>query len=423
MTVAVFVDVKGTTVFTGTLYGHVRGAGASATFVYDQDYLAHPHAYPLDPRLPLLSGPHQTDVGQALFGAMTDSAPDRWGRRLMQRYARSTHSHPGDRTLTDLDYLIGVRDDLRQGALRYAPDRSGEKLASDTAPVPRSTHLAHLLDLAQRSQNDTLSERELRLLLDSSSSLGGARPKVHTRSASGALAIAKFPSDDTDTWNVSSWEYVTATLAKQAGIRVPKVELHHVGGRSVLLTPRFDRGDTGARIGYWSAMTALEANDGDHGSYNDIATFIETNALTATADLRELFTRIVFDLAVTNTDNHLRNHGFLREGPGWSLSPMFDVNPNPDGGRFATGLAARDGSDMTLSALLEAASPIFRLDASAATAIFARVVEAVGHWREHAIRAELPSAEIERMAAAFDTPRIREVQTYLANRASAAGRS
>ncbi len=413
MTLYLFTQLTDTDVFAGTLHHHTRGSTESATFLYDPEYLARPDAYPLDPRLPLTAGPHQTDVGRALFGAMTDSAPDRWGRRLMQRYARVSHRGPGARVLTDVDYLLGVRDDLRQGALRYALSRSGPQLAPDTAEVPRTTNLAHLLDLATRSQRDDLTERELRLLLDSSSSLGGARPKVHALDAEGNLSIAKFPSSDTDTWSISAWEWVTARLAAHAGITVPQVELLNVAGRSVLLSRRFDRHPHGRRVGYWSAMTALEATDGDHGSYVDIAAFIEVNSLAATDDLRQLFTRVAFDLAVTNTDNHLRNHGFLRRGAGWALSPAFDINPNPDGGRFATGLVARDGSDMTVDALLESAQPVFRLDEDSAVETLANVTSAVGRWRHEAGRAHLPAVEVDMMSDAFENPRLRDLTAYL----------
>lgn len=289
--IEVHVDIDGETRRAGTLFVHHGRGTESATFAYDNAYIASPDAYALEPALPLDGAPHQTRASARLFGSFSDCAPDRWGRTLVQREARAGSVGGAQRTITEADYLLGVRDDLRQGALRFRFE-NGAFLADENTGVPSVVDLPALLELADRADRDEATYAELRRLIRVGSSLGGARPKAHVVGSNGRTAIAKFPSATHDDWNVMAWEKVAFDLARAAGITVPDSELLVIEGRSVHVIDRFDR-DGANRIGYVSAMTMLEANDGDRRSYLDIGAVIEEQSPTATRDLHELWRRIV----------------------------------------------------------------------------------------------------------------------------------
>ncbi|MDQ1294013.1 MAG: serine/threonine-protein kinase HipA [Actinomycetota bacterium] len=390
-------------IHAGSLYCHRRRGTESSTFAYLPEYLSAEGACPLDPELPLGTGARQTRAGQPLFGALTDCSPDRWGRMLIHRreavLAREEKRTP--RTLGEIDYLLGVRDDLRQGDLRFRLEQ-GPFLAEENTGVPALTDLPALLDLAARAESGRADLPDLQRLVRAGSSLGGARPKAHVRDQDGRIAIAKFPSADHDTWNVMAWEKVALDLAGRAGIDVPRSRLLNLAGRHVLLLNRFDRTDDGRRIGYVSAMTLLEAADGDRRSYVDIAEAIEDVSADVTRHLHQLWRRLVFSVLITNTDDHLRNHGFLRGRNGtWRLSPAFDLNPNPAPGPqlHATMLDETD-EPATLHRAL-AVAEFFRLTDPEARTILAETTEAVGRWRDVAARHGLPPSEITAMAPAF----------------------
>lgn len=401
--VDVFVELSGQTARAGTLHAHRRRGSESATFTYAPDYLASPGSYALDPELPLQGGAHQTRVGRALFGCLSDVSPDRWGRTLLDRREAALARKQGRtrRNLGGLEYLLGVRDDLRQGALRLCHP-GGPFLADGDDGVPALTDLPALLDLADRAERDTADLDDLQRLVRVGSSLGGARPKAHVRGSSGRLAIAKFPSGDRDTWNVMAWEKVALDLAARAGIEVPPTRLLALAGRSVLVLERFDRDATGGRIGYASAMTMLEASDGDERSYLEIAEVIEERSARATEELQQLWRRLVFAVLVSNTDDHLRNHGFLHvRDDVWRLSPAFDLNPDPAPGPTLLRTSI-DGSyaPATLAAAL-AVADAFRLPPSRAREVLEQVLTAVRGWQSVASSAGLSSSELEVMAPAF----------------------
>jgi serine/threonine-protein kinase HipA len=401
--VQVYVPLAGRDVLVGTLYSH-RGRGAeSATFLYAAEYLAHTGAYAVDPELPLRIGASHTRLGQALFGALTDSAPDRWGRTLIARSEARAAREEGRtaRSLGEIDLLLGVRDDLRHGALRFRL-ANGPFLAEEALGVPALTDLATLLDLAARAEDDSASLDDLRRLVRVGSSLGGARPKAHVLDEGGRIAIAKFPSARSDTWNVMAWEKVALDLAESAGVDVSPSRLLDLAGRHVLVVDRFDRTADRLRIGYASAMTMLEASDGDQRSYLEIAETIERVSVRATEELSQLWRRIVFAVLISNTDDHLRNHGFLHvRGDSWRLSPAFDLNPDPSPGQKYLSTAI-DESDTTASIdLALAVAPYFRLSSQSAHDVLGDVVVAVSHWREVATSHGLADAEIEQMAPAF----------------------
>jgi serine/threonine-protein kinase HipA len=401
--VEVSLAVGGHDVRVGTLYPSFRRGTEAATFVYGTDYLADPEAYALEPALPLTAGHLPTPVGLPLFNALRDAAPDRWGRTLIARLERIESEARGTtpRSLSEVDLLLGVRDDLRTGALRFRTETDGPFLAHEGRGVPALIDLPDLAAAVDRVESDEEDSTALRRLVGAGSSLGGARPKAHVVLRSGRAGIAKFPSRAHDTWNVMAWEKVALDLAAEAGVRVAPSELLRIAGRSVLVLERFDRTPDSRRIDYRSALTLLEARDGDTRSYLDIAEAIETQSPAATADLAELWRRIVFNVMISNTDDHLRNHGFLRAGGGWRLAPAFDLNPDPGPGSKHLSTAIDDvRTDASLELTLSVA-PAFRLDRSQAEVIVSEVRSAVAEWTSVAAAHGLDRREQHRMAPAF----------------------
>lgn len=413
--VEVFVQVAGDDLYAGTLWPHSGRQGDSASFEYAREYLADLSSYDLDPAMPRVAGRLQTRPGQALFGAVGDCAPDSWGRKLIQRANRADalRDNRPPRKVREIDFLLDVGDETRQGALRFQFP-SGEFLATRGSGVPPFVDLPRLLNAATEFDSDTISESDLRLLLRAGSSLGGARPKAHVLDRRGTVLIAKFPRVGHDRWDVITWEAITLQLAWKAAITTAAASIEHVDGKPVLLLPRFDRDRDGHRIGYVSAMTVLETADGQTGDYFDLAQAVEQNSPSAIADLHQLWRRIVFGRLIHNTDDHLRNHGFLREQlGGWSLSPAFDLNPNPDPGEFRTTLGGEDG-DRPDVLLDPAVAATFRLRPEQARAIILEIVEALASWREVANRMGAGSNEIELMAAAFESPAATSIRAALA---------
>jgi serine/threonine-protein kinase HipA len=402
--IEVDVQIAGRAVPAGRLWTHRHGQSESATFSYREDYLQRADAYELDPGLPLRAGQQQTPVKQPLFGAMSDCAPDGWGRRLLRRAEaeRASAAHTRQRGLTEVDVLLGARDDLRQGALRFRGHDSERYLAVENEGVPHPIGLPRLLNAAEELERDEPTSEDLHLLLHGGSSLGGARPKAHVLDTEGRLAIAKFPSPTADDWDVIRWESVALTLARDAGIAVAEHDLHVIENRPVLVVRRFDR-DDGERIGYVSAMTMLQARDGEQASYLEIGQAIEERSPDAGTDLRELWRRVVFTILISTTDDHLRNHGFLRKSTaGWSLSPAFDLNPNPEGGakQLATAIDEHD-TRASIARALEVAG-LFRVSPRQAHAIVAEVSAATERWREIARARGLGAQQIALLEPAFE---------------------
>jgi len=404
LTADVHVVIGAEELRAGRLWAHRSRGRESAAFAYDDAYLAAPEAYELDPALPLVAGRQQTPGGHATFGAFSDCAPDRWGRRLVKRAEeqRARRESATPRSYGEMDYLLGVRDDLRQGALRFRDPGAGAYLAEEDTGVPHLLQLPEFLGAAERVERDEANEEELRTLLRGGSSLGGARPKAHVLDQDGRIAIAKFPSPVNDEWDVMRWESVALRLAALAGIDVPSSRLHIIDRKPVLVVDRFDRADR-RRIGYASAMTMLEVADGERGSYLDIADVIETRSTRVQDDLRQLWRRMAFSVLIRNTDDHLRNHGFLRASTaGWALSPAFDVNPDPSpGDKHLSTAIDYNATEARIDLVVDVAG-FFRLDALQARTILAEVLDAVARWRAAAHDANVAAAEIDRMALAFE---------------------
>ncbi len=401
----VYVDLEGTTHLVGHLWTRAARGKQSASFQYAAEWLANPSRFALEPGLRIGSGAHHTAENRTLFGAIGDSAPDRWGRTLMNRAERrnARDEERAPRTLREIDYLLGVNDEARQGALRFATTPGGPFLsAGKTSQVPPLIALPRLLAASDHIEAENETMDDLHLLLAPGSSLGGARPKASIRDRDGHLAMAKFPSK-TDDYNVVCWEGVALSLAAKAGITVSEWRIEKVAGRDTLITRRFDR-DGARRVPFLSAMSMLAAGEHEPHSYLEIADAIRQHGAASSRDLAQLWRRIVFSVLISNTDDHLRNHGFIYVGtPGWALSPAYDMNPVPLDvkPRFLATSIVFDDSTAALELAFEVAQD-FGLKPKNAEIITSEIARAVATWRGVAARRGLSGNDIERMASAFE---------------------
>jgi len=401
--VFVHIDTDGSPRLVGRLWTRSRRGRDTASFEYDPAWLQDPSHFSLEPALVVGPGAFHTD--RPLFGAIGDSAPDRWGRVLMQRAERrrANAAKETPRSLTEIDYLLGVNDEARQGALRFSLEEGGPFLAArEDHPIPPLISLPGLLSAAERVGTDEESDEDLRLLLAPGSSLGGARPKASIRDRDGHLAIAKFPHKEDD-YSTVLWEAVALSLAEKAGIATPEWRLEDTAGKPVLLLQRFDRSE-GNRIPFLSALSMLGAEDRETRSYLEFVDALRQYGAALTQDAHELWRRIVFSILISNTDDHLRNHGFLYAGPdGWRLAPAYDLNPVPVDikPRILTTAIDYDDGTASLDLALRVAEH-FLLSAEEAKAIAREVGRAVSAWREAASALGASKTEIDRMASAFE---------------------
>ncbi|HEY4941185.1 MAG TPA: type II toxin-antitoxin system HipA family toxin [Rhizomicrobium sp.] len=399
-----FIDLDGEPHVVGTLWTRNNKGRESATFEYAKAWLENPARFELEPALALGKGPQHTAAGRSLFGGFGDSAPDRWGRRLIlreeQRRAREQKRAP--QTLHEVDYLLRVNDFTRQGALRFKQTPDGAFLApSEGRTVPPLVFLPKLLAAAMQAGTDKESDEDLRLLLEPGSSLGGARPKASVIDKDGALSIAKFPQGD-DAVRVPAWEALALELAKAADIETPQWRLETIAQRPVLILRRFDRNGE-RRIPYLSAMSMLGAGDGDQRSYMEIADALRRYGVKPQDDCAQLWRRIVFNILISNTDDHLRNHGFLYARKGWRLAPAFDLNPVPQTVKSRNLSMAINESDNTAS--LEIAMEVadhFYVKPKRAREIAKQVGSVVALWRSLAKKNGLTAPEMDAMASAFE---------------------
>lgn len=403
--VLVYVDLETKPIFVGRLWARTRKDRDTATFEYDKTWLSLPDRFSLEPALKLVPGPYHTGSDKPLFGAIGDSAPDRWGRVLMRRAERRRAQRLAEtpRTLREIDYLLMVDDEARQGALRFAAETGGPFLAPPRKDkIPPLVELPRLLSAVEHVLQDDESEDDLRLLLAPGSSLGGARPKASVRDRDGQLFIAKFPNKD-DEIDAVAWEAVALTLAAKAGITVPAWRLETVAEQRVLLVRRFDRNGE-ARIPFLSAMSMLEARDNESRSYLEFVDILRQYGAEPKGDMEELWRRIVFSILISNTDDHLRNHGFLYVGQaGWRLAPAYDLNPVPTDLKPRLLSTAIDLDDATASLeLAYSVAGYFGLDSGRSRQIVAQVGKAVNAWRNTASTLGLSGRECERMASAFE---------------------
>lgn len=367
----------------------------------------------LDPRIGMFAGRQYPSDRDRTFGMCADASPDRWGRLLMDRRLerdRRAGRVPEHAQLHEADYLLGVHDTYRIGGLRLKVDVDGPFLDDQhdraAPPLTRVRELEAASLALERDEENRAADGDdwLRLLIAPGGSLGGARPKASVCDTDGSLWIAKFPSHR-DQHDQGAWELILLTLAQVSGLRVPRARLLRVGHHHrTFLVERFDRTPRGTRLHFASAMTLTGRVDGDDAttgaSYLDLADVIMRQGVDVDADLRELWTRIVFNMLVSNTDDHLRNHGFLLiPHRGWALSPAYDMNPVPQGDGLKLNVNERDNAlDLELA---REVAPIFRMPDADAVATITRLRTVVRTWPRLAARLGIPASEQERMARAF----------------------
>lgn len=392
----------------GSLYVNVIKGGESYSFEYDKDWLRKTGlTLTLDPELMPYSG-RQYPTGKNIFGLFADASPDRWGRVLMNKRERILAEKEGRKPskLYDSDYLLGVYDETRMGGIRFKANQEGPFLSDDkeTAAPPWAT-LRTLEEASRNFENDEtgLTEKWLNQLIKPGSSLGGARPKATVVDTKDQLWIAKFPSknDENDT---GAWEMVAHDLAALCGLNVPEAKLEKFSPLgSTFLIKRFDRMGS-KRVHFASAMTLLGKTDGasaaDGSSYLDIAAFIKSYGAQPKKDLGELWKRIVFNMAVTNTDDHLRNHAFILTDKGWILSPLYDVNPVPYGDELSLNVDEEDNSiSIDLAVQTAVRFGISKSDAEVQAEEILKIVR--DNWEKTAARYGLTRRQIEEMRPAF----------------------
>lgn len=396
----------------GTLYAEIVRGKEIFSFEYSKKWFESGFAQILDPDLNLDAHLQYLADEKPNFGLFLDSSPDRWGRLLMKRreaaYARLENR--AEKHLYETDFLLGVYDDYRMGALRFKTDKSGNFQNDDKKlAAPPWTSLRTLEEISMKLEDDNAVDdpdylKWLNMLLQPGSSLGGARPKASVTDENGHLWIAKFPSK-ADSIDIGGWEILANKLAIMSGINVATAHVQKFSGtHHTFLTKRFDRLKTGRRIHFASAMTLLGYSDGEDFrlgiSYLDMAEFISQQGADAKADLEELWRRIVFSIAISNTDDHLRNHGFILTPKGWRLSPAYDINPVPNSTGLKLNISETENSlDMSLVLKVK---DFFRISDAKANEILSQIIESVGKWKNIADNLKLPKNEQEIMKSAFN---------------------
>ena len=401
--ILVDINIDGTDHFVGTMWYSIRKNRAFSSFQYSEEWQANPVAFTIDPIMTPLHSKEVFRTGKkALFGCFEDAAPNRWGRMLMRRTlndeAKAQGKHP--RSLTDIDFLLMVDDISRMGALRFRIDT--EYLAAPTAnTIPPMIRLRELLEASEKVEDNPEARK---LLLTPGSSLGGARPKATVLSPDKTLNIAKFESSK-DEYNIIRWEAVALHLASECGLCVPNFQVENItvsktDQRTILVEKRFDRSGV-FRIPYISTMTLLNAsdNDSENYSYLHISEKLSEISNQPTKDLKELWKRMVLGILISNTDNHLRNHGLIHTSTGWRLSPLFDINPNPENRNFSLSIDLEGNNDIKTA--LKVAG-YFEMPKTEVKNIIRSIVNTLQNWKHTARKYGCTTSEITRMAPAFE---------------------
>jgi len=398
----VYLDAYGDLRRVGLLRRHAAARRERVTYEHDPDWLNLPEAFQFDPTLPLTRGTFSPPGGQEMFGTLGDSAPDTWGRELMRRKERRTAEREGRpvRTLHESDYLLGVSDETRLGAFRFRFEGEERFQAPQERGVPTTVALGDLLQASQRILRGEETDDDLLLIFAPGSSLGGARPKASVYDQHGNLSIAKFPKE-TDAYSISRWEAIALDMANAAGINTVDHELLPSDHGPVFLTKRFDRMGS-QRIPFISAMAMTEHGDGDDdGSYLELLDVLTDHGARPADDRAQLFRRIAFTILISNTDDHLRNHGFLWQGKhGWALSPCYDLNPVADAPRVLKTRIDYDDATASLHLLREVSEFFGKPDLC--NDIIRQCAVVTRSWRDFAVARQAPQGEINRMAQAFE---------------------
>jgi serine/threonine-protein kinase HipA len=395
----------------GSLVYVKQGRRENCAFAYDETWLNNPARFSVSVDLQLMPGyqPHKAaSVHDAVFhGAIADTAPDAWGRRVIARdHAKRRKDDPRLPALTELDYLLAVDDFSRVGALRLRdPDGSWHRTVSQgQRSTPPLIELERIYQASRAVERGQETAEDLRYLQGKGTSLGGMRPKCTLVDEGGRLAIGKFPSVN-DARSVTRGEVLALKLAALAGVEAAPARIVLLGDEPVAVIRRFDRDVSDGRIPYQSAASMLQASREDDRSYTEIADAIRSHGHAPTEDVRQLWRRLVLNLLITNVDDHLQNHGFLHVEHGlWRLAPAFDINPFPDKDRESkTWLSEQDGPITDVWMLL-ARAPYFALDKAQALAVLGEVHAAVANWRRVALSAEvgLRAADLDDFAPAFE---------------------
>lgn len=392
----------------GTLSAHFAKGKKAFSFEYDKQWLKSGNQFLLDPDIQLYSG-QQFPNGKENFGVFLDSMPDTWGRTLMKRRVAQQAKENNEKapTLYDIDYLLGVYDESRMGALRFKTKLDGPFLDNNNeTPTPPWSSVRELQQAANSFENDENNDevkKWLAILMAPGSSLGGARPKANILDENKELWIAKFPSKN-DTIDKAAWEYLAYLLAKKAGINMAPCRIEKIAGNyNTFFTKRFDR-EKDERIHFASAMTMTGNNEDtirdNTASYLDLAEFISNYGANVEENLHQLWRRIVFNIAISNTDDHLRNHGFILTNEGWILSPAYDLNPSIDKDGLALNIDTNNNAlDFELA---KEVGEYFRLNNEQMEGIIHEVMKSVSQWKEIAAKIGIPRSEQELMEKAFN---------------------
>lgn len=391
----------------GILSAHHGKGRKSFSFEYDKSWLQSKEQTLLDPDLDWFSG-KQFPAEKENFGVFLDSMPDTWGRTLMKRreYIRARHAGETARHLYDIDYLLGVYDNCRMGALRFKTDKEGPYLDNNqkyaTPPWTSASELQYAAMQIEAEKTTEEINHWLEILMAPGSSLGGARPKANIIDKNKQLWIAKFPSKN-DTIDKGLWEYLAYKLALNSGIKMSESIVKKVAGKHhTFFTKRFDRKNN-KRIHFASAMTMTSRNEealrSSDASYLELAEFISFNGARVEHDLHQLWRRIIFNIAISNTDDHLRNHGFVLNSDGWHLSPAYDINPSIDKNGLALNIDL-DNNALDIS-IAKSIGAYFRMNNRDMETTIAEVLNQVSQWRSIAQQLNISRKEQEIMEGAF----------------------
>jgi len=405
---------------TGTLVGHLtfvrQGQRELSQFDYAPTWLANPDSFEVSPDLPTKAGyatrRAPSKVDSVFHFALSDSAPDAWGRRVIERtHAKARKENPKLGPLCELDYLCAVDDFSRVGALRLYKNAIylGTADASQRT-TPLLLELEHIYLASRAVENNIETVEDLRYLQGKGTSLGGMRPKCTVLDENGKLAIGKFPSAN-DTYNVTRGEVLALTLSRHAGINTASARAVSINGTAIALIERFDRVADDKRIPYLSAASMLQASREETRAYTEIVDVIRQKCANPEQDVRELWRRLVFNLLITNTDDHLQNHGFLYAGQGkWKLAPSFDLNPMPGKLRESKTWLTEDSGPIDSIKMLLDAAPYFSLTPKEALAASSAVLAAIDDWRKVALSNEvgLVVSELSSFEDAFEHEQVDE---------------
>jgi serine/threonine-protein kinase HipA len=407
MTIDVYIDAYGKCRKVGILRRHSGANRERVTYEHDPEWLKSSDAFQFDPTLPLRAGSLHPGANKTMFGTLSDSAPDTWGRSLMRRRERREAEREGRqvRTLHETDYLLGVSDETRLGGIRFFEDSTFQ--SPQTKGVPSTVALGDLLQAAQRIERSEETDDDLMMIFAPGSSLGGARPKASVFDQHGNLSIAKFPKQ-TDDYSVERWEAIAMDMAKAAGLNVAHHQLLKASGHTIFLSRRFDRihdhdnHGCDQRIPFMSAMAVTEHDDGDDNcSYLEIIDAINERGSEPERDRAELFRRIAFTIFISNTDDHFRNHGFLWSGKkGWRLSPAYDLNPAPNNARILSTRIDFDDASASIELLMSVAE--YFVSKNDADRIIGECRAVVNRWHDFAHARNAPISEIKIMHSAFE---------------------